>query len=318
MKKRTWMALTLASVLMLTLLAGCGSSSMIKAEASSPQMTPDAEPELYASMDTEDSEEMGGGESDAVPPATEAKLIYQGSIEMETMEFDQAMENLKALVERCGGYVESSSLHNYDGSYRSADYTVRIPTDHYREFYNGAGELCHVLWKNESTENVTYAYYDTVGRLETQKTKLARLQELLKQAETMEDIITIESAISETEYQIEALSGEIRHYDDLVEYSTVNLNIREVYKLANTKEFSDSYGGRLCGAFVTGWKGFVDGVENITVFLAHYLMWIVLLVLVITLVHKIRKQRKSPEEKKLSRFHLELKEKPQDPKEPKT
>lgn len=318
MKRRTWMALVLALTLMLTLLAGCGFSSVANDEASTPQMTPDAEPALYASIDTEDGAEMGGGESDTAAPRAATKLIYQGSIEMETMEFDQAMEKLKALVEHCGGYVESSSLRNYDGSYRSADYTVRIPTDHYREFYNGAGELCHVLQKNENTENVTYAYYDTVGRLETQKIKLARLQELLKRAETMEDIITIESAISETEHQIEALSGEIRHYDDLVEYSTVNLNIREVDKLANTKEFTDSYGGRLGGAFVTGWKGFVDGVENITVFLAHYLMWIILLVLVVILVRKIREQRKRAEEKKPSRFHLGLNQKPQDPNEPKT
>ena len=48
--------------------------------------------------------------------------------------------------------------------------------------------------------------------------KLERLQKLLAQAENMEDIITIESAISETEWNIEDLSGTLRHYDALVDF----------------------------------------------------------------------------------------------------
>ena len=52
----------------------------------------------------------------------------------------------------------------------------------------------------------------------------------------MEDIITIESAISETEYEIERLSGTKRHYDALVDYATVTLELREVYRLSGTED----------------------------------------------------------------------------------
>ena len=48
----------------------------------------------------------------------------------------------------------------------------------------------------------------------------------------MEDIIALESALSETELQIEYLTGSLRRYDSLVGYSTVNLQLREVYRLA--------------------------------------------------------------------------------------
>ena len=60
-----------------------------------------------------------------------------------------------------------------------------------------------MTWRNTNLENITETYYDTAGRLKTQKIKLERLQKLLSQAENMEDIITIESAISETEWNIE-------------------------------------------------------------------------------------------------------------------
>ena len=69
-----------------------------------------------------------------------------------------------------------------------------------------------MTWQSDTAENISERYYDTQSRLETAQIKLERLQELLKKAESMEDIITIESAISETEYEIEDLSGTMRHY----------------------------------------------------------------------------------------------------------
>ena len=60
--------------------------------------------------------------------------------------------------------------------------------------------MCHVVYMSSSAENITEAYYDTDSRLKTAQIKLERLQNLLANADNMADIITIESAISETEY----------------------------------------------------------------------------------------------------------------------
>ena len=60
----------------------------------------------------------------------------------------------------------------------------------------------------------------------------------------MEDIITIESAISETEYEIERLSGTMRHYDALVDYATVTLELSEVYRLSGTEDAPKSFGDK--------------------------------------------------------------------------
>ena len=46
----------------------------------------------------------------------------------------------------------------------------------------------------------------------------------------MADIITIESAISDTEYEIESLSGTLRHYDALVDYATVSLTLSRTFR----------------------------------------------------------------------------------------
>ena len=301
MKRRTWLALLLAVVLAMGLLSGCGASGG-EMEAPETEASDDAmNGNGFSPMeDLAPESQKPALEPGETPPSQTAKLIYRGSLELETTEFDQARERLEALVTDCGGYLQSSNLYNYGDGYRSMDCTVRIPKENYRRFYDSAGQLCHVLWQNEETENITQVYYDTSGRLKTQQTKLARLQELLARAESMEDVITIESAIAETEYEIDRLSGELRHYDDLVGYSTVTVSLREVYKLSNTDEPADGFGDRLGKAFATGLRNFGNGLEDFAVFLAYNWLWMVVLAAVIAAAVHIRRRlrREAGEERK--------------------
>lgn len=294
MKRRTGLALILVLTLLVTLLAGCGSSSSGDSSASSEATagSGDFGPTEDAMMDESAPQATAEGEESAQQPQQTTKLIYRGDLELETTSFDDVTESLLKLVESCGGYVESSDLHNYDGSYRYANYTVRVPAEQYRTFFSSVGELCHVTWRSEETENITRTYYDTAGRLATQQAKLTRLQELLRQAESMEDIITIESAISDTEYQIESLSGEMRTYDDLVNHSTVTIHLREVYQLSNVGEPANGFGGRLGNALISGLRGFFNSMENLLVALAYGWVWVLLAVIVAVLVlRRVRKDK---------------------------
>ena len=306
MKKRN-IALVLSVVLIAALLCGCGAKSssgrsdsyyepayeydvVDSAPAQAAQTYaffdggyPAAEEayEYYDDMEVPAAEE--APVPDPNPPAGDqqnvtvntAKLIYTADLEMETKSFDEAVSGLAKLTSYLGGYYESSSVSE-SGSTRRAYFTVRVPAENYRAFLdNVAGELCHVLSQQEYTEDVSEYYYDTAGRLETQKTKLARLQELLLQAEDMTDIITIEDAISETEEMIDRLSGTLRRYDALVSYSTVDITLREVK--VYEPEPDPTYGSRLGGAFVDGLKDFFSGVGDIIVALAYCWLWLVVI-----------------------------------------
>ena len=233
----------------------------------------------------------GSGTTAETAQADPAKLIYTADMEMETMDFDAAVSSLKALTDALGGYYESSSVTE-SGSTRRAYYTVRVPAGNYRAFLDYApGDNCHVLSQQEYTEDVSESYYDTAGRLETQQTKLARLQELLKQARDMEDIIVIESAISETEEIIDRYSGRLRHYDALVDYSTVNVSLREVK--VYEPEPDPTYGMRLGSAFVEGFKSFGRGLGNILIALAYSWLWLVLIAAIVVLVLWLTRNRRA-------------------------
>lgn len=297
--KRT-LSLLLALLLALTLV-GCGGSA---ASTDSMQTSSSTYNEAATGGDywaVEDAEydysEMPQTPTDTVVSdsgdAKTVKMIYSGYMELETQDFDKASADIESLVKELGGYFQQSSVSNGSSGYRHGSYTVRIPAAEFESFFRQAGEVCHMTYKNTNADNISESYYDTEARLETARIKLDRLQELLAKATTMEDIITIESAISETEWSIEELSGTLRHYDAQVDYSTIDVELREVYKLSGQDEAATSFGGRLGQSFVNGLKAVGSTLEDFAVWLAYSWVWLVVLAAVIVVVVRLIRARRS-------------------------
>ena len=297
MKRRMFAAL-FALVMLLSLTACGGGNAMAMTEESTKGhsvMMDSAAPEMEMAAPMEPMEEFGGdyvagsaGSGAAVE--TGRKMIRTAELQLETTEFDAAVEGLNALTEQMGAYYENSSIGTRGGNYRWAEYVVRVPAEHYDAFLNQAGELCHETWRNARQEDVSEIYYDTAGRLKTQQIKLERLQELLSRAEVMEDIITIENAISETEQRIDDLSGTLQHYDARVDYATVYVYLNEVYKLSNVEEVPEGFGNRLSNAFTKGWKNFVDNAEDLVVSIVYNWMgWLIFAAVVAAAAVVVRK-----------------------------
>ena len=291
--KRRLFALTLALVLVLS-LAACGGSKSMEFTAEAPSAAAD----MAYPVETEMAEEYLGFDSGSTATGgaaypTGQKLIRTARMELETTAFEEAVRGLTDLTEQMGGYFESSSVGKRSNG-RWAEYTVRIPAEKYQAFLDQAGELCHETWRDAQQEDISERYYDTQGRLKTQQIKLERLQALLAKAENMEDIITIESAISETEQMIDDLSGTLRHYDALVDFATINVHVSEVYKYSDTEELPENFGDRLSSAMSRGWHSFVNGMEDFAVALAYSWMWLILwaviIVAAVVILRKIRRR----------------------------
>lgn len=234
-----------------------------------------------------------GGEAQEEDRLASAKMVYTASIQAETQDYDACTAALEELVDRLGGYLEYASSDSRGDGSRSASYTVRVPAKEFRGFLKTVGEISHVTSQDQNAENISERYYDTESRLETQKTKMERLQALLSKAENMEDIIDLENAISETEYQIEQLTGSLRHYDSLVDFATIDVRLREVLRLTTVEEAPPTFGSRLGNAFTDGLRGFGDFLQDVAVYLAYNWTWMVLLALVILLVVKVSKRRQA-------------------------
>ena len=304
MKKRN-IAILLTLVLILGLTA-CGGSAPRNAASGSTAFygtatngmaAPEAMEEAYwdaeMPMEAETQSKSDGGTMNTtranIPESV--KMIYRANLELETTEYEKAQSDIVTLTNQLGGYFEEQSSNNYSSGYRSASYTVRVPAAQFDAFLHQIGELCRVRYQTQSAENVSERYYDMESRLETAKIKLDRLQELLSKAEAMEDIITLESAISDTEYQIESLSGELRHYDALIDYSTIYVTLQEVYKVSEEDNAPLTFGQRVANAFRRGMRDFGDFMEDLAEALAY--SWLTLLIIaaaVVLIVKLIRRK----------------------------
>lgn len=298
MKRIITLLLTLVLIL---LLAGCGRMAGSVDSVAAPMDFGDG---YWNTVDSNGSNEDYTTADDAAEPGAmeaensgaaqtdrPAKRIYTGYMEMQTQDFDAAASGIDALVEELGGYFQQSSTSNGSSGYRRASYTIRVPAEQFETFFQKAGELCHVTYSTTNTDDVSESYYDTEARLETARIKLGRLQELLAKATSMEDIITIESAISETEWDIENLSGTLRHYDALVDYSTINVELSEVYKLSGQDGAVTTFGGRLGQSFVNGLKSVGNALEDFAVWLAYSWFWLLVIAAVIVVIVRVARRK---------------------------
>lgn len=295
MKKR-W-SLLLALVLLLGLLCGCSSKkeSANEAYVTGSSNTGSAfndviKDESYWSQTSAagamnyDMQEAPMEPETAMPSTglpDNVKIIYTANIDLESTSFDATVRGLNELVANAGGYFEYSNLENYNSNYRTGNYTVRVPAAQFDAFCDGMGGLCQVNSISRNAQDVSESYYDMESRLATQRTKLERLQALLAKAEKLEDIITLETAISDTELAIEQLTGSLRKYDSLVGYATVRIYLREVYQLTEQEQPVIGFGAKLAAAFRSGCSSFVHGLQEMLISLARaWVGWLVFLIIV--------------------------------------
>ena len=252
MKKRL---LPLFLALLLSLSA-CGSSSGGTASSAAAGDASADNGWAEAAMDAADT--AGGADFSAV--RRNAKLILNADLSLETQDFEKSAADIEKMTAEAGGYIESSGTYGDTGS-RSANYTLRVPQEKFEQFYAQLGENMHVVSRSRSSEDVTEQYTDIETRLATLQTKHERLLSLLEKADKMEDIIALENALADCEYEIDSLTGSKRRYDDLVGFSTFYINLREVQTLTATAD-GTGFGAQLTQAAKTGARGLADVVRG--------------------------------------------------------
>lgn len=303
--------MALGCLLVLTMLCGCGAKSEMTAASydMAPAESPAAEAEMW-DMEEAAVEEAGAGNTVTSTSgigsvsSDSQKLIKTVSLSMETKEFDELLENIEAQVKEMNGYIESSSIsgnsyYNSNGT-RYAWLTLRIPADQLDGFVTIVEDLGNVTSKNESVEDITLQYVDVESHKEALATEQERLMELLEKAESMEDIITIESRLSEVRYELQSYESTLRTYDNKVNYSTVTIDVCEVERVSRTPE-KKSFWGEIKERLSDNFYAIGQGLRSFAIWfissLPYLVIWAAVILLILAVVRKVLKKRKKKEPK---------------------
>ena len=226
---------------------------------------------------------------------SQGKIIKNGIIQMETLNFDEAVENILSKTNNMGGYVQSSNtsgrrieVKSYEES-RSGEFILRIPKTKFDSFISDIGNLGSITNQQISTEDVTAAYFDTQAHLKSLNIQEERLLELLKKTGELKDIIALEKELSNVIYEIESLTGSLKKWDNLIDFCTLNINLREVHKI---KENPISFGEKIVNGFTNSVKSLIDFGKEFIVVISICLPYIVILAIVLFIARYIFIHRK--------------------------
>lgn len=221
---------------------------------------------------------------------TTQKLIKTVDMNMETREFDTLLSGISDKTVELGGYVENSEVSgssSYGGS-RSAWLKLRIPADKLDGFVTIIGEMGNVTYKNEQVQDITLEYVDVESHKKALSTEQERLMTLLENAENMEDIIQIETRLSQIRYELQSYESRLRVMDNQVSYSTVSVSVYEVERITEVekKTFFQEVSYRLSENFYD----ISQGSRNFAIWflssLPYLVIWAVVLGLLFWFVRK--------------------------------
>ncbi len=228
-----------------------------------------------------------------VPAPAERKIVRSASLTLATPNYDSGLSSLRALVESAGGYV--SDFYEYgdisNGEKRTATISLRVPSNGLDAFLAGAQGVARITSRSESSTDMTVQYSDNEARLGTLRTKLARLNELMQNAETTSDLIELESAISDTQYEIDMYETRQRTIDRDVDMSAVSVTLCEETPAESAAAEDTSLGARLKAAVKASLKGIGEFFKNMLVFIVMALPVIVPLIVVIVIIVAVRRRR---------------------------
>ena len=290
MKK--YLKMSLAVLLVMSLLAGCGGSSM--AADSAPAMKQEAAieaPMAEAPMLNGSISDAGTGAGNSLAD-TEQKLIKTVRMDVETEDLENLLPQISGKISSLGGYVENQELYNGSAyssyRHRSASLTVRIPAENLDGFVEDVKGVSNVVTYNESTENVTLQYVSTESRMKALEVEQERLLELLGKAENMADLLEIEARLTDVRYELENVTSQLRVLSNQVDYATIHLYISQVKVYTEVEE--QTVWQRIGSGFKENLRSIGEDMTDFFVWLVTYspqlIVWAVIIAAAVVILKK--------------------------------
>lgn len=217
----------------------------------------------------------------------EKKIIKDGRMGIKVKEVGKGKEAVDLLVSKYDAYYASEAYNDYSSSL-VFDLTIRIPSKDYENFIADieAGDA-EVSYKNIDARDVTEEFYDLETRLANKRSYLARYRELLKKANSIKEILEVETYIRSLEEEIESAEGRLRLLGNQVDYSTLSLNLSQEKEIKPSPR--DDFGHRMKIALSAGWAGFVSFVVML---FYVWPLWVIVAIVVFLVFYTIRKQNR--------------------------
>ncbi|MEN9937827.1 MAG: hypothetical protein RLZZ387_4406 [Chloroflexota bacterium] len=168
------------------------------------------------------------GQSQSAQIPTQRLVIRNASVSLQVQSVQEAEAAVRATVERLGGYIVSADTSGAD-EYMIVRITFRVPSDRFDDALTGVQGLAAKLVSRTVTgADVTEEYVDLESRLRTLEATRDRLLDLLARAATVEEALTVNTALTDVQGQVEQVKGRMQYLKQSSALSTVSVELAPV------------------------------------------------------------------------------------------
>ena len=218
-------------------------------------------------------------QTDSTSAPVKRKLIKQANLKIEADpsfidsegKLSGINQKVDELMKRYGAYSESTQSDE-----NTVHFTIRVPEIFYESLIAGTSVLGKIRSRSETAQDVTIQYYDLEGRLNTKKALLQTFQGYLGRTKDINDIMKVETRISELQNEIDWLGSQLTRLANLVDYATVELTV-SVYTYHDTPSYT--FGDKV-KQLLGGFGKFASGAALVIIGILVYAVPIVILCLI--------------------------------------
>lgn len=230
------------------------------------------------------------------------KTIDNTAIMMSVEDLDGADSKLHELLAKYKGILISSNLSRSGEYQRRGKYQFKILPEENDAFYKEAKTLGEIESESRSSDDVTKQHTDTEIRLKSLKTQYDRLNELLAEASTMNDLITLEEKIRENIIQQEEIQAQLDALNSNVNYINYSLDFYET--ASPVPEVEKGFGNRVIRAFQSTGIWFINVIQTLVLVLIYLLPYILVALIAVFIFRKYRKKHPRARKEKNQSFTI--------------
>lgn len=275
--KRT--AIASIALLATLALAGCSAADGTSGAYDMPAEAPQAD----GGMAVEDSTQ---SQSDAAVADRSQIITGYMTVTVETPA-DAAKDAIR-IVEGVSGRIDGRQEYApTDGDKGSSQLTLRIPADVLDATIEKLGDLGTVVEITTTADDVTSQVKDVDARVKSLQASVDRLTALLSTATDVDQLVSIESSLTQRQGELESMLAQQRSLGDQVSLATITLSL-----ISEADAPPPPAPVTFLTGLETGWGAFVAFISGAVVVIGVLLPWILFFGLVAAIVIVIVRWRK--------------------------
>ncbi len=244
-----------------------GGSGQAPEEASGRGSSGDGTATSDRGSDTDSVSGAASGSDSAATPETERSIIATGAISLVSKDVGAARREVQRIVDAQGGDVaEENTETDNDGITTYARMVIRVPSSKFSASMEALEGAASLRSSTRGSEDVTTQVIDTRARVRAQEASLKRVELLLAEADSLKDVIWIESQLTSRQAELDSLKSQQAWLEDQTSLSTITVDISTHHGEVEEEETEEKPAG-----FVAGLKGGTNALGAILVTVATIL-----------------------------------------------